>query len=155
MPSTLTLMVQVQKEGRFQGASRPAAARLKARTSFPPGCFQQPGDGCNHVWGYGNVQVFTLLFLPAQSPQVPVIEKNVALDRGEDRLCPNGAKSYPYQGYRAGRCASECTRTFTAPISPPFPDPNSPLRPFLHLHCFCRCCHFHFHFRRYRRRIYQ
>ena len=87
-------MVQVQKERRFQGASRPAAARLKARMSFPPGCFQQPGDGCNHVWGYGNVQVFTLLFLPAQSAQVPVIAKNVTLDHGEDHPYQDSARFF-------------------------------------------------------------
>ena len=87
--STLALMVQIQRGRGFEGGSRPVAARVQARKPFPPGCLQPPGDGCRHVGGGGDVRVFTLAVLPAQSAQVPFLAKNVALDRGEGRLCQN------------------------------------------------------------------
>ena len=82
LPSALTLMGESWRGRRFERGRRPATKRLQARTQLPPGCLQRPGKGCRHVQGGGNVRVFTFAVLPAQSTQVPVIEKNMTLDFG-------------------------------------------------------------------------
>ena len=46
---------------------------------------------------------FTLVFLPAQSAQVPVLAKNVTLDRGEYHLLNNGAQFFPILKIQGGQ----------------------------------------------------
>ena len=82
-------MGQIQIVRGFEGVSRPAVYRLRAKLPSPLGCLQKPGDGCRHIGGGGNVQVFMLAVLPAQSAKFPVLENNTALDLGEYRPLQN------------------------------------------------------------------
>ena len=59
----------------FRGGVQPSADRIQARPSFLPCCFQYPIDSCQHLWGGGNMRVFALAVLPAQSAQVTVLAK--------------------------------------------------------------------------------
>ena len=92
LPYAPTLTGEVQRGRRFEGGIWPVADRLQAQPSFPPGRLQHPGKGCHHIWVSGNVRVFTLPVLPAQSAQVKVLEKRVTLDCREYRPQPFSAR---------------------------------------------------------------
>ena len=103
LPSELTLPGEVQRGRGFEGGLWPVADRLQAQPSFPPGRLQQPGKGCHHIWVSGNVRVFTLPVLPAQSAQVPVLSKNATLDCGEDCPCQDSKRVFPIPKGQGGQ----------------------------------------------------
>ena len=51
----------------------------------PPGCFWNPGNGGQHLWGSREVQVFTLTVLLTHPAQMSVFANNVAAQGGEER----------------------------------------------------------------------
>ena len=85
------------------GGSWPAAARLQARPSSSLGRLQQTDKGFRHVWGDGNVQVFTLTFLPAQSAQALVLAINATLDCGEDYPRQDSTRVLPVPKVQGGQ----------------------------------------------------
>ena len=86
-----------------EGGSRPIAARLQARPSFPLVCLQQPGDGFRHVRGGGYVQVYMLAVLLEHSAHVPVLAKNVNLDHREYHPYHNGVQFFPVPNVQGGQ----------------------------------------------------
>ena len=47
--------------------------------SFPSRHFKWTGDGCCHLRGGGDLQVFTLAVLPAHPAKIPILAKNVTV----------------------------------------------------------------------------
>ena len=63
----------------FVGGRHSVSVRLQTLASFPPGCFENPGDGGCQLWGGWGCASFTLAFLPSKPVEVPVLANNVAL----------------------------------------------------------------------------
>ena len=64
------------------GLRQPTTARLKALVKIPWAIFEHLGNGGCHLWGFREVRVFTLTFIPTHSAQVPVLAYNVSKQGG-------------------------------------------------------------------------
>ena len=79
----------------FVGEIRPAAARLQALASSPPGCFDQPGDGGLHIRVGGGVRVFALAVLPKKPTEVTVLADKMEMQGWEYYPCQQGPQVLP------------------------------------------------------------
>ena len=68
---------------------------MQAPLSLPLIRFKCPRDGGLHLWGGGEVQFFTLAVIPSHIAQMPVLNKNLTVQGGEERPLQNGIRVLP------------------------------------------------------------